>query len=92
MQGMPACLFSLEYPGQSTVLRGRLVVERRDQRARNDLFRNLSADMNPYQRNKNSQCQNGVEEDVSMATAHEDCSAGEVPTHIARYISTFLPP
>ena len=28
-QGMPACLFSLEYPGQSTVLRGRLVVERR---------------------------------------------------------------
>ena len=29
MQGMPACLFSLEYPGQSTVLRGRLVVERR---------------------------------------------------------------
>ena len=27
MQGMPACLFSLEYPGQSTVLRGRLVVE-----------------------------------------------------------------
>ena len=26
---MPACFFSLEYPGQSTVLRGRLVVERR---------------------------------------------------------------